>query len=243
MPIKNKKARKKEERKKEEKIIPAIIKKSGFLKEYLKKQGEKIRANKRKQFAFFVLGFILAYLVLTFAVSLVPETAIKQAVGETVRGALSLQGINTTEEGIIFCQENSWIGDTVKGECYSFFIVQNGKVLTEELEQALEQAPHPEGKAIVISWLCTGVLEIIILVSAIIASFGVSWRKKIIGVIAAAILGALFNLLRIWVTINLILTQNTQTVELAHDMLFRFILFIYIFAVYVIWFYWAAKEK
>jgi exosortase/archaeosortase family protein len=99
------------------------------------------------------------------------------------------------------------------------------------------------GKTIIISWLCTGVLEIIILVSAILASFGVSWRKRVYGIIAAVVAGIVFNLLRIIITIIIILSQSAATFELAHDLLFRITLFVYITAFYVLWFYWAEKKK
>jgi len=98
-------------------------------------------------------------------------------------------------------------------------------------------------KTIIISWLCAGVLEMIILASAILASFGVSWRKKFIGVAVAIPLGYFFNLARVWITTNIILTQEVAVVELAHDLLFKIMLFVYITIVYVIWFYWSTKES
>lgn len=213
--------------------------KNGFerLKSYFAKQEEKVRSSKRRQFAFFVLGFLAAYLVLTFAISIVPEISVKQATGNAAQGMLSIEGIATSPIGSTQCEEISWIGDTVPGECYSFF-VPNGP-------QMISSGPDfpASGKTIVISWLCTGALEIIILVSAILASFGVGWRKKAVGVIGAVVLGVVFNLLRIVVTVNIILSQNVQTVELAHDLIFRLVLFVYIVALYVGWFYWAMNTK
>lgn len=100
-----------------------------------------------------------------------------------------------------------------------------------------------DNSEIIISWLCSGALEIIILVSAILASFGVSWRKKFVGAIFAIVSGYIFNIIRIIITIIIILNQEQVVFELAHDFLFRATLFIYIVAVYVIWFYWAVKEK
>ncbi len=190
--------------------------------DYLREQHKKIRSDKKKQFIFFVLGFILAYLILTIAVSIIPDIYYKQAVGGIVEGALNLQGIKTTSIGIVECTEFSWLSDTTQGKCYSF---------------------EAGGKNIIISWLCTGVLEIIILICAIIASFGVNWKEKWAGIALAIILGIVFNIIRIWATINLIFSQNTATVEIAHDALFRIILFIYIAVVYIAWFYWAANKK
>lgn len=200
------------------------VKKSGFggVVDYFEEQHKKIRTDKKKQFVFFVLGFVLSYLILTIAVSVIPDIYYKEAVGGIVRGVLGAQGINTTQVGSVECMEFSWLSDTTIGQCYSFTV---------------------ESKNIVISWLCTGILEIIILISAIIASFGVKWKEKVVGIIAAIILGVIFNILRIWVTINLLFSQNVATVEIAHDALFRIILFVYIAVVYIIWFYWAANKN
>ncbi len=97
-------------------------------------------------------------------------------------------------------------------------------------------------KLIIISWLCSGVLEVIILISTMIVTFGVRAREKIIGIILALILGHFFNLLRILITIQIIITQNATTFELAHDLLFRATLFLYIVIVYALWFNWGIKK-
>lgn len=201
---------------------------------------ESVKNSQTKQFVYFILGFLVSYLVLTFIVGALPQTMLKEATGKTVEGLLNAQGITTNSLGIVSCTETSWLGEETPGECYSFFVQSAEGQLCN---MAAGVPCEIEGKTIIISSLCTGALEIIILVSAILASFGVTWRKKIAGVIAAVILGIIFNLLRIDATINIILSQNIQTVELAHDFLFRIILFAYIVAVYVIWFYWAARER
>lgn len=100
-----------------------------------------------------------------------------------------------------------------------------------------------QGKEIIISLLCAGILEMIIVIGAIIASFGIKWKNKLIGIVLAIVTGFIFNVLRIWITINLILTQEAEVFELAHDLLFRMILFLYITIFYVIWFYWSMKNK
>jgi exosortase/archaeosortase family protein len=191
-----------------------------------KAQEEKIRSSRKKQFTFFILGFALFYLILTVLAGIIPQVMYKEFTGKSVQAMLSLQGIQANSIGVIPCNEFSWLEDSIAGECYSF----NAGALGQE-------------KQIIISWLCTGILEIIILIAAILSSFGISWRKKIIGGIIAIPLGVIFNLLRVWVTINLIIGQPIGTVELAHDLLFRIILFIYITGFYIIWFYWANKEK
>jgi len=189
---------------------------------YFTNQQSKIKSDEKKQFVFFILGFILCYLVITAIVSFIPAIFYEQITGQTVQILLSAQGMNSESIGAVNCNESTYLGDTIQSQCYSFNINE---------------------KQVVISWLCVGVLEIIILISAILASFGINNKKKAIGVIAAVILGIIFNLIRIWITVNLILTQSTETIELAHDLLFRVVLFVYIVAVYVVWFNWAKKEE
>ncbi|MFA6269483.1 MAG: exosortase/archaeosortase family protein [archaeon] len=191
-------------------------------KNYFSKQEEKIVEDKRKQFAFFILGFILFYLVVSALAMIVPSELYKGVVGNTVQGVLAIEGVTTQSNGFVTCTESNWIGLEITSNCYSFDV---------------------NGKTILISWLCTGVLEIIVLIAAMLASFGVNWEKKIKGIGLAIVAGIIFNILRIAITVNIVLTQNLQTIELAHDLLFRLVLFIYIVGVYVMWFNWAMKSS
>jgi exosortase/archaeosortase family protein len=95
------------------------------------------------------------------------------------------------------------------------------------------------GTRIIISDLCAGTMEIIILISAILASFGVAWEKKWKGILIGIVTGYVFNIFRIWITVNIILTQSIEVADFAHDTLFRIILFVYITGFYVAWFYWS----
>ena len=190
--------------------------------DYFSRQSEEIKLSKKKQFSFFLVGFLVSYLLMSLFVGFIPEMMIKELVGASVGGILATQGLNVKTIGEVECKETMILGTEYASQCYSFQV---------------------EDKQILISWLCTGVLEIIVLASAMIASIGVCWKKKIIGIIFAISLGAIFNLIRIIVTINFILTQDMMIVELAHDIIFRIILFSYIVALYIIWFHWAAKEK
>ena len=99
-----------------------------------------------------------------------------------------------------------------------------------------------QGKEIAISYLCTGFLELIILVSAILASQGIEWKKRMKGVWFAAVGTQIFNLLRIWVTIFFILNSETATIDLVHNVLFRLTLFVVIAGFYFIWFGWATGK-
>lgn len=99
------------------------------------------------------------------------------------------------------------------------------------------------GQQIQISGLCTGIEELIILVSAIIASIGISWKKRIIGAIAGAIIAVAFNYLRITATIFIILsTSDLGIIEFTHNILFRIFLFATIAVSYIAWFQWAVKK-
>ncbi len=113
----------------------------------------------------------------------------------------------------------------------------------------LSQAENPlvtmaNGTVIEISPLCTGMTELFIVISAILASIGISKRKRLMGAAAAAVIVFGLNIFRIFVTLSLIL-NNTDlgTIELAHNILFRIFLFISIAAIYIAWFYWAATGQ
>jgi exosortase/archaeosortase family protein len=182
------------------------------IKKYYEEQIEKVKKDKKKQFTFFVLGFIVSYLILSsFAYALtIPAEIFTGIISEFL---ISLQGFSTTSNGISMFTD---------GLAYSFNINQTGQL-------------------IVISFLCTGLLEIAILISAMIASFGVEFKNKLIGIIGAIISGIIFNFIRIWITLNIILFSTTGTFEIAHDLLFRITLFLYITIFYILWFNWSNK--
>ena len=94
-----------------------------------------------------------------------------------------------------------------------------------------------------ISELCTGLLELIILISAIIASIIVSLKKRLLGVMGAIAFVYVINLLRIIISINIILNGNLQAAEFAHDLLFRISLIVVIVGFYGIWFWFATNQK
>ncbi|MBI2530446.1 MAG: hypothetical protein HYW05_04870 [Candidatus Diapherotrites archaeon] len=101
-------------------------------------------------------------------------------------------------------------------------------------------ALFPNGLQIFISYLCTGALETFLLIAAILASFGIDMRKRIIGAIAAFIAVFIFNLLRILITIFLLINLDLRIAEISHDLLFRISLLIAIAGFYYAWQNWAA---
>jgi exosortase/archaeosortase family protein len=100
------------------------------------------------------------------------------------------------------------------------------------------------GSTIEISELCTGLMETLIIVGAIVASIGISWRKRLLGAAAAAAATIALNYVRIIATALLILsTSDLALIEFTHNVLFRLFLFVTIAGLYIAWFYWAASSE
>ncbi len=90
-------------------------------------------------------------------------------------------------------------------------------------------------KLIEISPLCSGLLEMILLVAAIVATRDTSVRKKVIGIILG--IGVLFvlNLLRMLISIQQVLHTSLDFAEFTHGVLFRVMLVIGFALIYLIW--------
>jgi exosortase/archaeosortase family protein len=100
------------------------------------------------------------------------------------------------------------------------------------------------GVSIEISELCTGLMEFMIIVGAILASVGISLRRRLIGAAVAGVATVLLNFLRIVVTALVILgTGDLVLIEFTHNVLFRAFLFVSIAGIYIAWFYWAASKE
>ncbi len=98
------------------------------------------------------------------------------------------------------------------------------------------------GLQIIISYLCTGLMELFVLWASIIASIGISIRKRILGLVFGLIGTQIFNLIRIFITLEFILKSNIDTIVFVHDVLFRVTLLAVIAGLYAAWFYWATRE-
>ena len=81
-----------------------------------------------------------------------------------------------------------------------------------------------ENKAVEISPLCSGLVEMILLASAIAATPGFSWRKKIVGIAAGVALLYLFNIFRIIITVQQLIHSPLSFAAFTHDVLFRIVL-------------------
>jgi len=130
----------------------------------------------------------------------------------------------------------------VAGATFSFLqaIGYSGKIVLQE--PVLIELDN--GVKIVISELCTGLMEMFIIASAILASAGISWRKRIFGALASIIVLQLFNFARIFSTILVILSGNPiEIIEFTHNILFRVFLFIVIAGSYIVWLYFSVKKS
>ncbi|MBU2099845.1 archaeosortase/exosortase family protein [Candidatus Micrarchaeota archaeon] len=116
-------------------------------------------------------------------------------------------------------------------------LFSGGKIVSQEPVLILF-----ENFTIQISYLCTGLMEFILLASALAATEGVENKKKVLGIIGAGIATFLFNITRIIITISLISTSSMQTIELAHNVLFRVSLFVLIAGYYFFWYYFSVKK-
>jgi exosortase/archaeosortase family protein len=100
------------------------------------------------------------------------------------------------------------------------------------------------GPRIAISDLCTGLMETLIIVGAILASAGISLRRRLIGAAVGAVATILFNYVRIIITALVILgTGDLALIEFTHNVLFRIFLFLAIAGIYIAWFYWAVSRE
>ncbi len=92
---------------------------------------------------------------------------------------------------------------------------------------------HFENLRVEISFLCSGLIELFILISAIIATPS-SRRKKIFGIVASLVLVFIFNFFRIFIS-TYFLFLDISFAELIHEILFRLSLFFVIAGVYYLW--------
>jgi len=89
---------------------------------------------------------------------------------------------------------------------------------------------------IIISFLCTGILEFCLLSSAIFASKGIDLFKRFYGFLIAIPLVIFFNLFRITLTTYIITIANLGLAEFMHGFLFRIFLVIIVVGFYYFWF-------
>ncbi len=96
---------------------------------------------------------------------------------------------------------------------------------------------------IAITYLCTGLLEAVVVVSAVAASFGIPAKKRIVGVALGLLAIVAFNVVRIVASILIIIFLGLDAGEFSHDLLFRIFLFATIAGYYFFWFRWVTKKN
>ncbi len=92
-----------------------------------------------------------------------------------------------------------------------------------------------------ISFLCSGLIELFVLISAVLASINTKLEKRVIGVLWSLPTIFVFNNARIVITSLILFNSSLEFADLAHNFLFRASLLIVIVGFYWIWFYWAEK--
>jgi exosortase/archaeosortase family protein len=102
---------------------------------------------------------------------------------------------------------------------------------------------HFESFTVGINFLCTGLMELFILIAAILATPETKLRKKVVGLTAAFIATLFFNVLRITATIHAIESGQLSTATFTHDILFRLSLLVVIAGVYGTWFWWVKVKS
>jgi exosortase/archaeosortase family protein len=89
---------------------------------------------------------------------------------------------------------------------------------------------------ITITFLCSGILEFCLLISAILASVGISVRKRVVGALLAVPIVIVFNIIRIVFTSIIIVNGNLSFANFVHGFLFRVFLVIIVIGTYYFWF-------
>ncbi len=178
-----------------------------------KKTKEKAKQEAKKSFKFLSF-FLLSLIALYTLTSLIPLELTELFVANSVLTGLRAFGLE---------------GEIVSGEPVG---IQLGRLSPE----------ITPGLYIEISYLCTGLLEIVFLASVILASAGVNIKKRIIGAVVGAVATMMVNFARIFATAYFIYNSSAQTAEFIHNIFFRVTLFATIFLFYSAWFYWATGQ-
>ncbi len=92
------------------------------------------------------------------------------------------------------------------------------------------------------SYLCTGLLELSLVWAAVLASFEISLKKRLIGVVAGTVTLVVFNFARIVLSVLVISRFGLDAGSFSHDIFFRFFLFLTIAGYYYAWLKWASRQ-
>lgn len=95
----------------------------------------------------------------------------------------------------------------------------------------------------IISRLCSGDIEIALLVSLLIASFDVLLIWRLVGAFFGTVLLLLLNPLRIALTLLLTKDSGLEAGDFYHNIIFRLFLFVLLVLYYFVWYHIFAKRK
>ena len=98
------------------------------------------------------------------------------------------------------------------------------------------------GQSAKIVELCTGSLELSILLGAILATEDRSWRNRLWGMVFATIKLYVINILRVGVTLASAVWYGWEFADLIHTVLFKFFLLFAIVGIYAIWYLWLSNR-
>ena len=178
------------------------------LKNYLKKIKRDLKNSKKiKDSFYFLFYFLVSFLVIYFILS----------------------------KTFLYKQINLLIGFLTKIFIKIFFSLNSYLVFDSAIESTkllVETFSYP----VIITFLCTGILEFSLLVSAIIASRDQTIKKRIKGIFYSVFIVLIFNILRISFTILIIKNLDLTTADFFHGFLFRLFLIIIVIGFYYIWY-------
>lgn len=109
--------------------------------------------------------------------------------------------------------------------------------------QVLIQLKNENNSTVIINDLCTGVLETVVLVAAILATFEIAWKKRVMAALVAVLAIFVFNQIRIVSTVFFILHAPLDIVVLSHDIFFRIFLFVTIAVFYGVFLNWGKNHQ
>ncbi|MFA5746159.1 MAG: exosortase/archaeosortase family protein [archaeon] len=120
--------------------------------------------------------------------------------------------------------------------CLTVFFGINNQFVFDAVSKTSSIVVSTISEPITIGFLCSGVLEFCLLASAMIASVGISIKKRLMGVLISIPVIVIFNVFRITVTSYIIVAGNLSFANLVHGFLFRIFLIAMVIGTYFVWF-------
>lgn len=93
-----------------------------------------------------------------------------------------------------------------------------------------------------INELCIGTIELFLISAAILATFSIDAKKKLVGIVGAFFVILSFNIFRILIIIFFILSKSFATADFLHGTFFRLGLLIVILVYYYYWYNWSTGK-